>query len=387
MQRCARSISAATAFASGTVPRHAQERGIARAASHARHEVVGLLRTGQPVEDRRHADQRAVERRHRRGFLDVDEQVRTCGSVPPPRRATSVALHRVGRIARRDLAFRDDVRGGRTEHLREQRGDGGLHERQGFSHALARGRGRLSHGQSPSRLTRSGPWRGGRTPCLGPLNVPFKNYDVNIIIERFTCMAPPKKDTEALTLRLPREMIEAIDDRRRFEKDLPTRPEMIRRALTQWSGDDGRAAGLTILPEPFGLQKGLAKTLDLRRALILAVRCSRRRDTAVGPSDCWTALREGKMTSVPRRMAQVRIMVGAGPARIADRSGTARFREALGRTRSSQPSDDALRRLHLRKCSVRPGKDAHARQDARSASGRRRSSRSPSHEAVFPYAP
>lgn len=48
-------------------------------------------------------------------------------------------------------------------------------------------------------------------------------------------MAPPKKDTEALTLRLPRELIEMIDDRRRAELDLPTRPEMIRRALVQWS--------------------------------------------------------------------------------------------------------------------------------------------------------
>lgn len=47
-------------------------------------------------------------------------------------------------------------------------------------------------------------------------------------------MAPPKKDTEPLTLRLPRELIEAIDDRRRLEPDLPTRPEMIRRALVQW---------------------------------------------------------------------------------------------------------------------------------------------------------
>ncbi|WP_198528133.1 hypothetical protein [Tritonibacter mobilis] len=47
-------------------------------------------------------------------------------------------------------------------------------------------------------------------------------------------MAPPKKDTEALTLRLPRELIDMIDDRRRAEPDLPTRPEMIRRALVQW---------------------------------------------------------------------------------------------------------------------------------------------------------
>lgn len=47
-------------------------------------------------------------------------------------------------------------------------------------------------------------------------------------------MAPPKKDTEAINLRLPRKLIEAIDDRRRIELDLPTRPEMIRRALVQW---------------------------------------------------------------------------------------------------------------------------------------------------------
>lgn len=47
-------------------------------------------------------------------------------------------------------------------------------------------------------------------------------------------MAPPKKDTEALTLRLPRELIESLDDRRRLEADLPTRPEMIRRALIEW---------------------------------------------------------------------------------------------------------------------------------------------------------
>ena len=47
-------------------------------------------------------------------------------------------------------------------------------------------------------------------------------------------LAPPKKDTEAINLRLPRELIEALDDRRRIEADLPTRPEMIRRALVQW---------------------------------------------------------------------------------------------------------------------------------------------------------
>ncbi|WP_323010524.1 ribbon-helix-helix protein, CopG family [Paracoccus sp. (in: a-proteobacteria)] len=41
-------------------------------------------------------------------------------------------------------------------------------------------------------------------------------------------------DSEAINLRLPRELIEAIDNRRRDERDLPTRPEMIRRALVQW---------------------------------------------------------------------------------------------------------------------------------------------------------
>ena len=44
----------------------------------------------------------------------------------------------------------------------------------------------------------------------------------------------PSVDSEAINLRLPRELIEAIDDRRRIESDLPTRPEMIRRALVQW---------------------------------------------------------------------------------------------------------------------------------------------------------
>ncbi|ARC36764.1 ribbon-helix-helix protein, CopG family [Paracoccus yeei] len=44
----------------------------------------------------------------------------------------------------------------------------------------------------------------------------------------------PSVDSEAINLRLPRELIEAIDDRRRVEPDLPTRPEMIRRALVQW---------------------------------------------------------------------------------------------------------------------------------------------------------
>lgn len=47
----------------------------------------------------------------------------------------------------------------------------------------------------------------------------------------------PRVDTEAVNLRLPREMIKALDDRRKLEEDLPSRPEMIRRALVQWLSD------------------------------------------------------------------------------------------------------------------------------------------------------
>lgn len=49
----------------------------------------------------------------------------------------------------------------------------------------------------------------------------------------------PKTDTEPLTLRLPRAMIEVIDDLRRQEPDIPTRPEMIRRILVMHIGGDG----------------------------------------------------------------------------------------------------------------------------------------------------
>ncbi|MFT6424658.1 MAG: metal-responsive CopG/Arc/MetJ family transcriptional regulator [Yoonia sp.] len=43
----------------------------------------------------------------------------------------------------------------------------------------------------------------------------------------------PKKDTEQLSLRLERTVIERIDDLRKTEKDLPSRPEMIRRIIDQ----------------------------------------------------------------------------------------------------------------------------------------------------------
>jgi len=41
----------------------------------------------------------------------------------------------------------------------------------------------------------------------------------------------PTVDTEAVTLRLPRDVLEAVDAFRKDEKDLPTRPEGVRRLL------------------------------------------------------------------------------------------------------------------------------------------------------------
>ncbi|WP_306155219.1 ribbon-helix-helix protein, CopG family [Roseovarius sp. MMSF_3281] len=44
----------------------------------------------------------------------------------------------------------------------------------------------------------------------------------------------PKTETSAVTLRLHADVIQAIDDLRRKETDVPTRPEMIRRMLADW---------------------------------------------------------------------------------------------------------------------------------------------------------
>ncbi|MEQ8899726.1 MAG: ribbon-helix-helix protein, CopG family [Roseovarius sp.] len=44
----------------------------------------------------------------------------------------------------------------------------------------------------------------------------------------------PKTDTKAVTLRLSNDMLEVIDSERRNQKDIPTRPEMIRRILAEW---------------------------------------------------------------------------------------------------------------------------------------------------------
>ncbi len=44
----------------------------------------------------------------------------------------------------------------------------------------------------------------------------------------------PTVDSEAINLRLPRELLDALDDLRRQQQDLPTRPEMIRRVMIKF---------------------------------------------------------------------------------------------------------------------------------------------------------
>ncbi|QEW21112.1 ribbon-helix-helix protein, CopG family [Paracoccaceae bacterium] len=47
-------------------------------------------------------------------------------------------------------------------------------------------------------------------------------------------MGRPKLDTEPVTIRMDRQMLKAIDDYRREQEDLPSRPEVVRRVMTEW---------------------------------------------------------------------------------------------------------------------------------------------------------
>jgi hypothetical protein len=80
----------------------------------------------------------------------------------------------------------------------------------------------------------------GRGLGLQPLLPSAKNDIVKPQRQEVETMPRPKTDSEPITLRLPRELIEAIDALRRDEKDLPTRPEMIRRLLVKQLGQDVR---------------------------------------------------------------------------------------------------------------------------------------------------
>ncbi|WP_373030624.1 ribbon-helix-helix protein, CopG family [Sulfitobacter sp.] len=53
-------------------------------------------------------------------------------------------------------------------------------------------------------------------------------------------MGRPKIDSEAVNVRLTRDVIGRIDEARKEQPDLPTRPEMIRRMIEDWlDKDDG----------------------------------------------------------------------------------------------------------------------------------------------------
>lgn len=52
-------------------------------------------------------------------------------------------------------------------------------------------------------------------------------------------MGRPKVDTKAVMLRLHSDVVQQIDDLRREEDDVPTRPEMIRRILDDWLRKNG----------------------------------------------------------------------------------------------------------------------------------------------------
>ncbi|KKL95361.1 hypothetical protein LCGC14_1855350 [marine sediment metagenome] len=45
----------------------------------------------------------------------------------------------------------------------------------------------------------------------------------------------PKADTAPVMVRMPTALIAALDEARRAEEDLPTRPELIRRILEEWA--------------------------------------------------------------------------------------------------------------------------------------------------------
>ena len=47
-------------------------------------------------------------------------------------------------------------------------------------------------------------------------------------------MAPPKLNREPLTLRLDQHILDALDEARRQDPALPSRPEIIRQILEDW---------------------------------------------------------------------------------------------------------------------------------------------------------
>ncbi len=56
-------------------------------------------------------------------------------------------------------------------------------------------------------------------------------------------MAKPRKDTHPVMVRLPGPMIEALDRLRMEKPEYPSRPDMIRRIVSEWLEKNDRGRG------------------------------------------------------------------------------------------------------------------------------------------------
>lgn len=52
-------------------------------------------------------------------------------------------------------------------------------------------------------------------------------------------MGRPTRDTAPVTIRMDQTMLKAIDDYRREQEDLPSRPEVVRRVMEEWIAAQG----------------------------------------------------------------------------------------------------------------------------------------------------
>lgn len=54
-------------------------------------------------------------------------------------------------------------------------------------------------------------------------------------------MGRPPKDTEPVTIRMDQELLRVIDEFRRQQPDIPSRPEVVRRIMLRWMQDQSDA--------------------------------------------------------------------------------------------------------------------------------------------------
>lgn len=53
-------------------------------------------------------------------------------------------------------------------------------------------------------------------------------------------MGRPTRDTAPVTIRMEQDMLKAIDDYRREQEDLPSRPAVVRRVMEEWLAAQGK---------------------------------------------------------------------------------------------------------------------------------------------------